>query len=91
VYRGSGSNKLSTNVYEKNIKIGVINVIGSLYEAIVDTIVVKKDRYEEVVVKELSELVSGMGNTSLKENEPFIHLHVVLGLKGLTYIRWSSN
>jgi predicted DNA-binding protein with PD1-like motif len=70
---------LSRYVMEKNIKSGFINVIGSLIDPVIGYFNVEKKRYEEIELKGFYELASGIGNISLKEEKPFIHLHVVLG------------
>ncbi len=71
---------------KEEIKIGFINVIGSLYDVVLGYYNHESDRYEENRLRGIYELASGIGNISLKEGKPFIHLHVVLGTReGVAY------
>jgi predicted DNA-binding protein with PD1-like motif len=64
-------------VHEK-IRSGVINVIGAVKSAKLGYYDQKAQKY--CVCVDLSgktlEIVSGMGNISLKSGEPFVHMHI---------------
>ena len=64
---------------EKDVRTGWINVIGSLIDPIIGYYSVSRKGYQQIRLKGFYELVSATGNISLKQGEPFIHLHVALG------------
>jgi len=69
---------LSKYVLEKEISSGIVFAIGSVKNPIVGYFNEEKERYEEIPLKGTYELLSALGNISLKDGKPFIHLHVVL-------------
>ncbi len=71
----------SLKEYIKNneIKCGSLNVIGALKNAEIGYYSTEQQRYIKEYVDEQCEILSGMGNISTLENEPFIHFHIVLG------------
>lgn len=56
------------------IKAGFFILIGNLKKATLGFY--RKGKYETIKVEELVEIVSCMGNISLKENRPFAHAHI---------------
>lgn len=70
---------LSKYVLERGIRSGIIFAIGSVKNPVVGYFNEEKERYEEISFKGTYELLSALGNISLKDEKPFIHLHVVLG------------
>ncbi len=66
---------------KEKIQAGLISIIGSLKNPVIGYFNVEKGVYEEIRLEGFYELAHGTGNISLKENKPFIHLHVVLGDK----------
>ena len=64
---------------EKEIRAGFVSAIGSLKNAKLGYFDRDEGRYLEIDVNETMELVSAMGNLSIKENSPFPHIHAVLG------------
>ena len=70
---------ISSYAYVNKIYTGVVFVIGSLYDVVLGYYSVEKDEYLRIRLNGYYELVSGVGNISLRENKPFLHLHVALG------------
>ncbi|ASJ02386.1 DNA-binding protein [Thermococcus profundus] len=64
---------------EHNVLIGIINAIGSLRNPEIGYFDEKAGEYKVIELKGTFELVSLMGNISLKEGKPFAHIHVSLG------------
>lgn len=64
---------------EKNIIVGSVSGIGSLKNPKIGYFEEKKSQYKVIELKGTYELVSLMGNISIKEGAPFAHIHVALG------------
>ena len=62
-----------------NIKAGLINLIGALKKITVWYFDLETKEYNLKTFEEDVELISCMGNISYKEDEPIVHLHIVLG------------
>lgn len=63
---------------EKDIKEGAIFVIGALMYARVAYYDQKEKVYKEIDLPYPQEIVSGIGNISLKNGDVFLHLHLAL-------------
>jgi len=63
---------------EKGIETGSLVAIGALKKAKLGYYDQKKNRYREIKVDSPTEIASCTGNISLREGEPFAHIHVVL-------------
>lgn len=63
---------------EKDIKEGAIFVIGALKKARLGYYEQKEKFYKEIDLPYPQEIISGVGNISLKNGEIFIHLHLAL-------------
>ncbi len=63
------------------IRRGLVQVIGALERASLGYYHQDSREYEDHEVNEPVELLSGMGNISLKDGEPMVHLHLVLSGK----------
>ncbi len=73
-------------IVNNGIKTGLIMIIGAVYDPVIGYYDHVKDQYIEVKLKGHYELVSGIGNISLREGKPIPHIHVVLGGRnGETY------
>jgi predicted DNA-binding protein with PD1-like motif len=59
-----------------NVKTGMFTLIGTLKKAVVGFY--REGKYETVHLDEPLEIVSCVGNISLKENQPFAHAHIAL-------------
>lgn len=71
---------------EKGIKIGAVSAIGALKECALGYYDQQKQKYERIRIEEDVELVSLSGNISMKEGEPFVHVHAVVSKRdGSTY------
>ncbi|MHA1148484.1 MAG: PPC domain-containing DNA-binding protein [Promethearchaeota archaeon] len=66
-------------VKNHNIKAGLINLIGALKKITIGYFNLETKEYNLKTFEEDVELISCMGNVSYKEDEPIIHLHIVLG------------
>ena len=64
---------------KQGIKGGIVNVIGALRNATIGYFDPIEGHYIKINIPYHTELLSGMGNISIKEERPFLHLHVVLG------------
>ncbi len=64
---------------ENGIKVGIVNAIGTLKSAKLGYFNSEKGKYEEIPVDGMHELLSAMGNISIKDGKPFAHIHAVLG------------
>jgi len=64
---------------EHNVLIGTVSAIGTLRNPRIGYFEEEKKQYKVIELKGTYELISAMGNISLKDNEPFAHIHVSLG------------
>ncbi len=71
---------------KNNIECGMVNVIGALKSATLGYFNAQKKNYEKIDIEEQSELVSCMGNVSIKDGEQFIHLHALLANRDFSII-----
>ena len=69
---------LTQFVTEKLVHMAGINLIGSVSKATILYFNQKKQKYEKILVNKNMEIVSCMGNISLKSGKPILHLHIVL-------------
>jgi len=68
---------LNEAVRELGIEAGTLQVIGGLEEATVGYFDPQSGQYERIPTGHV-EISSGLGNVSIRDGEPFIHLHLVL-------------
>lgn len=64
---------------ENGIKTGILQAIGSLKSAKIGYYSIELGKYKKIEIKNLHELLMAAGNISLKDGEPFAHVHVMLG------------
>ena len=64
---------------KNNIIIGAVSAIGSLRDPKIGYFDEAAGGYKVIELSGLYELVSLSGNISLKDGEPFAHIHVALG------------
>jgi len=64
---------------KNGINAGIVNAIGTLKNARLGYFNKEKGKYEEIDIRGYRELLSAMGNISLKNGDVFVHIHVVLG------------
>lgn len=62
----------------KGIEAGIITAIGALKRAKLGYYDQRNQEYREIRIDSPHEMASCMGNVSLKDGEPFTHVHVVL-------------
>lgn len=68
---------LDRAVKELGLKAGTLQVIGALEEARLGYFDQEAKEYREIGTGHV-EIASGLGNVSLRDGEPFIHLHLVV-------------
>lgn len=74
--------KYLTNLcIENSITCGTVSCIGAVYKMTIGFYDQNLKKYENIVLNEPLEILSLIGNISLKEDKPFIHAHVTLGDK----------
>ena len=71
---------------ENEIQCASVNVIGALKNAEMGYFSNLKGKYITKEINEQCELLAGMGNISLKLENVFLHLHVILGRSDFTTI-----
>jgi predicted DNA-binding protein with PD1-like motif len=69
---------LTTYAEENNIQAAEINFIGAVQSAKVLYFNQEKKKYDEHIMDQPYEVLSGIGNISILDNKPFVHVHVVL-------------
>ncbi|HDM43529.1 MAG TPA: DUF296 domain-containing protein [Firmicutes bacterium] len=72
---------LNNLVERVGIEVGVISGIGSVGPVNIGYYDFNKKEYRKNHFKGIYELVSLMGNISVKDNKPFCHCHIVIGDK----------
>ena len=78
-YSFGGSHKVIINyAKENNIQAAEINFIGAVQSAKVLYFNQEKKKYDEHIMDQPYEVLSGIGNISLLDDKPFVHVHVVL-------------
>ena len=68
---------LNEAVRELGVEAGTVQVIGGLEEATVGYFDPKSGEYRKIPTGHV-EISSGLGNVSVRDGKPFIHLHLVL-------------
>jgi len=66
-------------VEEKDIKMGIVKVIGACKKAVVAVYDQEKKAYRTVALEKPMEILSCVGNISSFQGKPALHLHIVLG------------
>ena len=61
------------------VKLGLVLAIGALRGCKLGYYDQRAQRYEVLELDEEVELVSALGNVSIREGEPFVHMHVSVG------------
>lgn len=69
--------ELSRMAVEKKITAGFVTCIGALQKAKVAFYNQKTLKYEEHEFNDACEILSCTGNISVKEGQPFVHVHLV--------------
>jgi predicted DNA-binding protein with PD1-like motif len=67
-------------VKERGLTTGYFTAIGAVCQALVGFFDREKKDYLRITQKEQAEVLSLVGNLTLKNDQPFVHAHVVLGL-----------
>ncbi len=67
---------LSTVVEKENVEAGFFTGIGALNRVKMGIFI--EGKYEEIVIEDELEIVSLLGNVSLKDGKPFVHAHIIV-------------
>ncbi len=70
---------LTSFARERGVRAGLVTGIGALKSCVLGFYDRERQEYERIGVDEEVELVSLTGNVSLREGEPFVHVHAVVG------------
>ncbi len=71
---------------ERECTRGSVQLIGALQRARLGFYLQQEQRYLTHDVAANSEILVGLGNISLKDGQPFVHLHLTLGLENGTVL-----
>jgi len=63
---------------EKEVSAGWLSAIGTLRRAVLGYFDEKSRQYLRIPVEGFREIASCQGNVSLRDGQPFVHLHIVL-------------
>jgi hypothetical protein len=66
---------------DRRIDSGVVSGLGSMHHAVLGCYDRAANEYERRTIEEDCEIVSLVGNISVKEGKPFAHVHVTLGTR----------
>lgn len=77
-HKGDLLGGLTAAAVEGGVKAGIIQVIGSLERARLSFYDQWARRYREFSLDTPLEIAAGLGNISLKDDTPFVHLHLSL-------------
>jgi hypothetical protein len=77
-YGGDVLKSLTEFVKERGIKKGQVQVIGAVQKAVVGFYDQETRKYENIILDKHLEILSLIGNISLKDDQPFIHAHLTL-------------
>lgn len=69
-----------------SISSGLISAIGAVSQAKIGYFNQESKQYEEHLIDEPMEVLSLLGNVSIKNNEAFAHLHITLAKRDLSTI-----
>jgi len=78
--------KINSFLEKEKIFSGTIQGIGALEKAELSFFSAEKKVYDTKSFEEDLEVLSFLGNISLKEGKPFVHVHVSLGRKDFSVI-----
>ncbi len=70
---------LTEVVEKKNVRMGVLFAIGALSSCTFAYYDQVKKEYRERFLEKRVEILSLIGNVSLREGKPFIHAHILIG------------
>jgi len=74
---------------QEGMQAGWISAIGTFRQAVLGYFDQQRKEYQRIPVNEETEIVSCQGNVSLREGQPFVHLHAVLS--GTDGVSWSGH
>jgi len=71
---------------EKNIRRGTVQIIGAVERATLGYYLQDERRYISKEFDEHMEILAGVGNVSMKDGVPFVHMHLTLSRKDFSVI-----
>ncbi len=78
-FRGDLLETLESFAAEKQVQVGWVNAIGALEKAVVGFYDQRSRQYSRLEFSQELEIISCMGNISLREGRAVAHLHIALG------------
>ncbi len=78
-FQGDLLESLEAFAAAKQVDAGWINVIGAVEKAVIGFYDQEKKQYDHLEFDQELEIVSCMGNLSLRQGRPVAHLHITLG------------
>lgn len=76
---------------EKGISKAAVSVIGALKKASLGYYLQDEKRYVAHDIPDAVEILAGVGSVSLKDGEPFVHLHLTLSDKDFKALGGHAN
>ena len=71
---------------KEGVKTGAVSAIGGVDELVLSYFDLKKKKYEEHRFDEFMEVASLVGNITVKDGEPFLHVHGTFGRRDLSVV-----
>ncbi len=71
---------------KESIRTGTVQGIGGVSSLTLSYYDMRSKKYEEHVINEFMEVTSLLGNVTLKDGKPFVHVHGNFGRRDLTVI-----
>jgi hypothetical protein len=71
---------------QRNLTRGSVSLIGAVQRAVLGYYRQDEQKYVSVELDEHLEIISGIGNISLKDGQPFVHLHLGLSREDCTML-----
>lgn len=68
---------LSSLAAELGMKAGTVQVIGAVSKLVLGYFDQERREYETIELPGHWEIASGLGNVSIRDGQPFVHLHIV--------------
>jgi len=77
-YNSDISESVSAVCKSKGIYSGIVFFIGAVRNATIGYYCQNKKKYKKIKINKPMEIVSGIGNISIKDKRPFLHAHIAL-------------
>jgi len=77
-YNSDIAESISAVCRSKKINSGIVYFIGAVKNATIGYYNQSKKKYKKIKINKPMEIVSGIGNISIKDKRPFLHAHISL-------------